>query len=155
MDKYRFSPIESEQKLVETIRYIADQASALSGKVIGTELAVSYVTVFSHHADEFENLKKMALELGDLEGEHNGPRVLLTNSIVVGDSKVLRLRIRHPDLERPQVGCADYDVPSYESFVDTHPASEYLQTIERPEFDMIEFKHPDFDVLGYVVSPNK
>ncbi len=64
------------------------------------------------------------------------------------------LRIRKPDPYRMQVGCNDFKVPDYHDFkrkyLDKNQSN--LRLIERPEYEMVEFYDPDYDVLAYVVS---
>jgi hypothetical protein len=53
-----------------------------------------------------------------------------------------------------QVGCNDFEVQDYKKFkaeyLPKHPSN--LRLIERPEYEMVEFFDPDYDVLAYVVS---
>ncbi len=92
--------------------------------------------------------------MGAPYNENNGPRVALHEPIIVDSNTITHLRIRKPDLERPQVGCNDFDVENYEAFKTEYLSKfpEYLFLIKRPEYEMIEFRHPDYDVLAYVVS---
>lgn len=98
-------------------------------------------------------LKETLAMLGSPYNENNGPRVQLYEPIQAGDNMITHLRIRKPDPERPQVGCNDFET-EYESFkaqyLEAHP--EHLKLIKRPEYEMIEFRDPAFDVLAYVVS---
>jgi hypothetical protein len=53
-----------------------------------------------------------------------------------------------------QVGCNDFDIVNYEIFKKEN-LSKYqnnLRLIERPDYEMIKFFHPDYDVLAYIVS---
>jgi hypothetical protein len=91
--------------------------------------------------------------MGAPYNENNGPRVTLHEPIIVGSNTITHLRIRKPDLERPQVGCNDFDVENYEAFKTEYLSKfpEHLFFIKRPEYEMIEFRHPDYDVLAYVI----
>jgi hypothetical protein len=154
MNLYRFSPIQNKEKLLEAVTYVAMQTSSLCQKVIDQVFPIFSLTIFAHYPDEYEMLTKLLHEMGEPFNENNGPRVLLREPIKVGEHTITHLRIRHPDPYRMQVGCNDFNVPDYtdfkEKYLISHP--DHLRLIERKEYEMIEFFHPDFDVLAYVVS---
>ncbi len=154
MKAFRFSPIENEERLLETVTYIATKTSELCEKIIGKSLPVKSLTVFSHYPDEYEKLTTILFELGTLINENNGPRVVLHKSIAIADNQIDHLRVRIPDIERPQVGCNDFEVENYEAFKTEYLPQypENLRCIVRPEYEMIEFFHPNYDVLAYIVS---
>jgi hypothetical protein len=154
VNKYRFSPIDSKENLIRAVRYVASETSAMAEKIIGKNLPISSLTIFSHYPEEFEFLSKLALALGILYNENNGPRVTLSEPIIVNANTITHLRIRKPDKERPQVGCNDFDVPDYSTFKEQYLPlyPDNLKLIKRPEYEMIEFSHPDYDALSYVVS---
>jgi hypothetical protein len=156
MTQYRFSPIKTKDELLQAVRYVAEQTSELSKKIIGCSFSIKSLTIFSHFEDEFINLKKILFELGDLYNENNGPRIKLHQPIKIGDNQIEYLRIRQPDSERPQVGCCDFEVEDYFAFKNQYLEShkDNLRLIIRTEYEMIEFFHPGFYVLAYVVSEN-
>ena len=151
---YRFSPIKTQEQLLESIRYIDSQATELSNKIIKKEYPLSSLTVFSHYADEFEVLKKILLGMGDQQTENNGPYVKLTNPLVLRGNALKFLRIRKPDPYRMQVGCCDFNIPNYDDFKANYlkTNTSKLRLIERVDYEMIEFHDPDFDILAYVIS---
>lgn len=151
---YQFSPIPNKIALTQAVVYVAEHSSQMCERIIGKTLPIHTLTVFTHTDIEFEQLKSVLATMGTPYNENNGPRVTLHESITVGNNTITHLRIRHPDLERPQVGCNDFDVENYETFKSEYLAKhpEYLVLIKRPEYEMIEIRHPDFDVLAYVVS---
>lgn len=154
MQLYRFSPIKGEKQLREAVIYVADKTSELSRKVIGKSLPISSLTIFAHYPDEFEKLSDIVKILGNFLNENNGPRVALHEPIKAGGDTIAHLRIRKPDPYRTQVGCDDFDVPDYETFKSENLLKypNNLRLIKREDYEMIEFFHPDFDVLAYVVS---
>jgi hypothetical protein len=151
---YRFSPIMGREALAEAVEYTAKETARLCRKVIGQSLPIHSLTIFAHEQKEYDGLCALLLEMGAPLNENNGPRISLRDPFVVGGNKITELRIRKPDIERPQVGCNDFDVADYlafkEDFLDKHP--ENLRLVVRTEYEMIEFFDPDFDVLAYVVS---
>lgn len=152
--QYRFSPIQSDGALLKAVEYVARTTTLLAEKIVGEPFPIKSLTIFSHDQLEYENLVKILAELGMPYNESNGPRVVLHNPIIAGDNKITHLRIRKPDLERPQVGCNDFetDYTAFkEQYLDAHPGN--LRLIKRPAYEMIELSDPEFDVLAYVVSP--
>jgi hypothetical protein len=157
MDRlYRFSPIKNKEELLGAIDYVVVRTTELGKMVTGQLHYISSLTIFSHFPDEFENLKKILLEMGDMEAENNGPLVKLKTPIKAGKNNIKFLRIRKPDPYRAQVGCADFITDDYETFkkdyLDNHPQN--LRLFKRPEYEMIEFFDLSYDVLAYVLSRN-
>ena len=154
MKLYRFSPILNKKLLIKAIKYTATQTQKLCKKAIGKELPIKSLTIFAHYPHEYERLIKILYDLGSLHNEHNGPRVVLKVPIKVAQNTISYLRIRKPDPYRMQVGCNDFEVEDYRTFKSKYltKQAKNLRLIKRPDYEMIEFFDPDFDVLAYVVS---
>ena len=153
MQDYRFSPIQTRKQLLEAIHYVVGQTSALAQKVIGSKFPITSVTIFAHYQNEYDNLVEIQNKLGVFYNENNGPRAVLNEPIIAGGNIITHLRIRKPDPERPHVGCNDFET-DYKLFKSKYllPNLKGLRLIKRPNYEMIEFHNPDFDVLAYVVS---
>lgn len=145
--------METKEELMETVKYITTKTSKMSEKIIGRTFPIKYLTVFAHSQKEFRLLCEILSKIGKPYNYNNGPRVELHEPIKTKGNYITHLRIRKPDLERPQVGCNDFET-NYETFkkeyLRKYPANLYL--IKRPEYEMIELKDKEFDVLAYVVS---
>lgn len=145
--------IQTIDELIESVKFVVAESSAMSKAILNETFPITSVTIFSHSDSEFEILKGLLQQLGKPFSFNNGPRVVLHKPITFGAHKITHVRIRRPDVERPQMGCNDFDT-EYVSFKDKyltlHP--ENLSLITRPEYEMIEFHHPEFNVLAYVVS---
>jgi len=154
MKSYRFSPIRNREQLVKAVRYTALQATALCRKATGKALAIESLTIFSHYESEYKRLCGILKTMGKKCGENNGPRVALREPIKVSGNSIKYLRIRMPDPYRTQVGCNDFKVEDYDEFKRAHLLKDRknLRLIVRPEYEMIEFFDPDFDVLAYAMS---
>jgi len=154
MNLYHFSPIKNKKQLLEAVKYVVVQTTKLCKKSIGKELPITSLTIFSHYTEEYKNLVKIALSLGKLHNENNGPYVYLKNPLKVGSNTIKYLRIRQPDPYRMQVGCNDFNVEDYQSFKRKYLTKDQknLHIIKRPDYEMMEFFDPNFDVLAYVVS---
>ena len=145
--------IRNQEELVETVKYIAAETSKMSQKIVGKTFPIKSLTVFTHSQSEFKLLSEILVSIGKSYNYNNGPRVELYEPIEIEGNRITYLRVRKPDPERPQVGCNDFET-DYEAF-----KSEYLlkypdslSLIKRPEYEMIELRDKEFNVLAYVVS---
>jgi hypothetical protein len=145
--------IQNQKELIKAVKYIASETSKMAQKIVGKTFPIKSLTVFAHSQTEFEILTEILAKIGKSYNYNNGPRVELYEPIEVEENRITHLRIRKPDPERPQVGCNDFET-DYETF-----KSEYLSQypdnlilIKRPEYEMIELRDKEFDVLAYVVS---
>ncbi len=150
---YRYSPIKNENTLLIAVHYVSEQSTKLCKKVIGREFPINPLTIFTHYPDEFEFLKNAVLKMGTQFEYNNGPYVNLSRPIKLIHNEFTQLRIRNPDPYRSQVGCCDFLVPDFREFKNKYlKGNPNLRVIERPEYEMIEFFDPDFDILAYVCS---
>lgn len=154
---YRFSPITRTGVLQQATSYVATRARHMARVICGQswnrDCELSGLTIFSHYQAEFTTLCKLAEGIGPVIAQHNGPYVDTAGNLDIAGGAP-RLRIRQPDPYRTQVGCCDLVVDSYAKFKAAYvkPSNPHLRVIQRPEYEMVEFFHPDYDVLAYVVS---
>jgi len=144
--------IANKKELIEAVEYVAIETSKMARKITGESFPIMSLTIFSHSEPEFESLGKILAELGEPYNYNNGPRIKLHKPIEIDGNKILYLRIRKPDIERPQVGCDDFET-DFKSFKEKYLSKHAnLELIRRPEYDMIEMKDKEFEVLAYVVD---
>lgn len=171
MKRYRYSPINTKAKLLEAVEYIVKQTTLLLFNLEGQFFVTEYVTIFAHYQDEYEALLEICAQLGESEETNNGmkyilrePLKILAGRIEVNGNiednydEIKYLRIRKPDPYRMQVGCCDLDLRAgyyyLENDVDVIP-SDNKRKIVRPDLEMLEFFHPDYDVLAYGVKTDE
>lgn len=146
-------PIQKKEELIEAIKYVTTETSRLAKMIVGKTFPIKSLTVFAHSQSEYESLIRILAGMGRPYNENNGPRVELHEPIVIEGNHITYLRIRKPDLERPQVGCCDFET-DYDAFksknLANHPNN--LRLIKRPVYEMIELYALEFKVLAYVVS---
>ena len=155
MKLYRYSPIHSQESLGKAVGYVAEKSQELCAKLTAEHLEFSGVlTICSHYYEEYDVLANILTEMGTFDKEHNGPRVVLHKPFKTPYGQIARLRIRHPDPYRYQVGAGDFRVADYEQFKQAHLTDDnpYIREIIRPDLTMLEFWHPDYDVVGYIVK---
>lgn len=154
MRLYRFSPIKTKEELLQAVTYVAQQSNKLCEKITSKSLPVTYLTICAHYPDEYEQLVKVASTLGEVVEANNGIAIMPKEPIKTASQTISKLRIRKPDPYRTQVGCNDFDAGDYQEFKEKYLVANpnNLRVIQRPEYEMIEFYDPDFDVFSYVVS---
>jgi hypothetical protein len=95
MKLYRFSPIKSEENLLETIAYVIYQSQKLVFKVIKTNLPFSgKLTVCTHYFEEYRELEPILRGLGSFDLNHNGDRIVLNNPITTASGVITHVRLQ-------------------------------------------------------------
>ena len=169
MKLYRFSPVEDKEHVLEAIGYVIKQATKLFFNVVGeANCTIEYATLFAHYNDEYDKIVSVLKMMGELEEANNGVRVKLSeplefsggsvevNGEMVNISHQIKyVRVRKPDPYRMQVGCVDFEEEDYDYFKDLYGMyTRNPRTIEREQYEMLEFHDPNIDVLAYMVSPS-
>ncbi|HEY1835873.1 MAG TPA: hypothetical protein VGG13_03570 [Candidatus Saccharimonadales bacterium] len=152
-EAYRFSPIHDTLTFHEALGYIATQGMALATKVFGHELAVDTLTIFSHTDQEHRFLDRLVRRYGPVSSFSHGQTLYINPrpDLEVAGNHIKYLGLRAPDDPvKPQVGYVDYPVTDYNAIhAANHPRVHEI-TSGRGQ-GLLEVRHPDFDVLGYVV----
>lgn len=150
MDKrYRFSPIKDTQAFDQALIYITGELEKLSKELLGKDLPITTLKVFPHYPEEYDYLYKHIQSLG-LAASFNSETsyyAKVDRKILGHDIKFIGVRIVDP--YRLHVGCGDYKVEDLEKFKKEINPSPFIRSFRE---DMLELWHPDFDVLGYIVS---
>jgi len=161
MRLYRFSPIKSEDELIEVIKYLHISCNKLCFKILGKYLAVAgNIGIFSHYDEEFNKLKRIQKKITLKPDEYNNKYLNLKNAIKIdaefGVSEGIYeyLYVRGVDPYRSHVGDIDFYLDEKEYFklkklveLNKVKGARYLDRL-----DMIELFDPDFDVLVYISS---
>jgi hypothetical protein len=162
MKLYRFSPIQNEAQLRETIEHIHFACYQLCKDSFGVYLPnAGNVGVFCHYDDEYERLVKIREQLCLGSDDPNQKYFKLHKPIVIpkkGDipeTAYTHLYIRKPDIYRSQVGDIDFYIKQaqYELIKQKLMGGGELaggRVFPRQDLDMIELFNPDVDALAYV-----
>ncbi len=145
--------VNNRDTIISLANQIAVESSDMIRKIIGKDFPIKSLTIFSHAQAEFEELSLALSTMGVSYNYNNGPRVELSDPIKIDNNVITHVRIRKPDLERPQIGCNDFDT-DYEMFKKKYlfQFPENLSLIVRPEYEMIELHDKRYDILAYIVS---
>jgi hypothetical protein len=139
--------------LVKKVQGIVSQATLLKNKHTSELKApVNYACIFSQDKLEFDSLKKIALTLGRVvEETRSGPLYLITPIDTVS-GKLKLLKIRKPDITRPEEGDADFTVSDYAAFKYNYITKKGFKLIPREGWEMIELMDSAFRVRAYFSS---
>jgi hypothetical protein len=164
MKLYRFSPMQTQEKLMEAIHHIHIACSQLCLDVLGEVLPNSgNVGVFCHYDDEYEALTKLRKELTESSDSWNQKYFKLHEPITfaaegqIPETTYTYLYIRKPDPYRHHVGDADFCLTpekyaQLKSEIENGCVIPHARLFPRADLDMIELYHPDIDVLPYIVT---
>jgi hypothetical protein len=164
MKLYRFSPIENEGQLLETIKYVHFECSKLCKKAFGKYLPVAgNIGIFCHFEDEYKFLTKLREELTEQSDNWNQKYFHLHKPIIIPtkndipETTYTYLYIRRPDNEKPQVGDADFvlEKKKFNELKKSIFEKKEINGVEmlyRPDLDMIRLSKIDSDILPYITT---
>jgi len=162
MQLYRFSPIKSEERLLEAIKYIHFACHKLCKHSFGAYLSnAGNVGVFCHYEDEYEYLISLRKELTEASENLNQKYFKLHEPIIIPSEErkpetiYTYLYIRRPDPYRHHVGDLDFYLPEsdYRKLKEDMVNGKVVKGARifgRSDLDMIELYDPDVDTLSYV-----
>lgn len=137
------------------ILYIVEKAAALKNKHTDEKNAtVNYACIFSQNKKEYDKLIETAHKIGKVvEETHTGLLFQIEPlKTVSGILKLLKIRI--PDVTRPELGDADFTVSDYLEFKKKYLPKEGFKLIKkREDFEMLELIDSEFDVRAYFSNP--
>jgi len=133
------------------IQEILIPATALKNKYTNERSATAtWVCIFSQNDNEYHELLNQAKKLGNIfEETNNGSNILLNKPL--GTVKILK--IRKPDLTRPERGDADFTVSNYPTFKKECEGKDNFKVIQKDNFVMIEQTETNANVRVYFSNP--
>jgi hypothetical protein len=150
--QHDFQPIIDEGRYNLAVDYVFKEASKLALKVLEDNLPIDTVTIFSQSLEEYEFLEKYLKSQGRVSSLSHGA-TLYIEKLADDKNSIKLLGVRQVDTSRPEVGYADYPVANYDELknlnINNPNDSEITSGSGMP---LLEIKHPDFDVRGYVVE---
>lgn len=162
MKLYRFSPIKTEQDLLEAIKHTHFACYKLCKQSFGKYLPNSgNIGIFCHYDDEYQYLIDLRKQITEASDSIDQKYFRLYEPIIVPtdddvpETKYTHLYIRRPDPYRHHVGDVDFYLQELEYIklkkeMLSGKKVEGARVFERPDLDMIELYDPDVDALGYV-----
>jgi len=136
------------------IQEIVKQAFELKNKHTDAKDApVNYACIFSQNKGQYEELIKTAEKVGAVvKHTSSGPLFQITPLVTIS-GKLRLLKIRVPDITRPEMGDADFTVENYLEFKKTVLLKKGFKLVPRENFEMIELMDSKFNVRVYFSHP--
>jgi hypothetical protein len=162
MKLYRFSPIKTQDELLEAIKHIHFECYKLCKQSFGYYLPnAGNMGVFCHYDEEYDDLIKIRKELTENTDNLNQKYFRLHKPIVIPaqddipETTYTYLYIRKPDPYRHHVGDVDFylELEKYQELKNSLIAGKRVKgarIFDRADLDMIELYDPDVDALAYV-----
>ena len=122
------------------VQNIVERASILKNKHTDNKNArVNYACIFSQSEDEYKDLLATTRGLGTIIEETPTGYLFRINPLETVAGVLRLLKIRIPDVTRPERGDADFTIPNYPAFKKKYLSREGFQLIKkREDFEMIE-----------------
>lgn len=162
MKLYRFSPIKSEQELLEAIKHVHFSCFELCKQSFGNYLPVAgNMGIFCHYDDEYKFLTELREELTEKSDNFNQKYFRLHKPITVParddipETTYTYLYIRRPDQYRAQAGDVDFILEDekyreLKKSLANDTKIDGAKIFDRPDLDMVELSNPNIDALAYV-----
>lgn len=138
------------------IKYIIPKTLELNKLYLTNEqIYINYCAIFCQSEEEFDALNTEAKQLGIvIEDTPTGPLYKFIKPLKTLAGSLWLLKVRKPDVTRPQRGDADFTLKDYLSFKNEHLTdSQHFSLIKRKDFEMIELKDLQFNVISYFSNP--
>lgn len=115
-------------------------------------LTIEFLTIFSQTEYEFNDLIKQLELIGNKSEANNGYKFNLANPINHKKENINLIRVRKPDIHRPEMGCVDLKYKNEDYLRLREIALERgWDIILRKGYEMIELSSFDIPVLAYLV----
>ncbi len=144
----------TSENVIKLIQEIVEQAQLLKDKHVSGEnnAPVNYACIFSQTEKEFNDFLEIIKKMGpEVEKTSKGP-IFDIGGIETKAGRLRVLKLRLPDIKRPERGDADFTVKNYPKFKKDYLSKPGFNLIIKPKFEMIELSDPAFNVLTYFSS---
>jgi len=143
------------EELKTKVQSIVERARILKDKHIEYKnIPVNYACIFSQSEDEYKELLEATKKMGRAIEEMSSGFLFQIKPLKTGSGILKLLKIRIPDVTRPEHGDADFTVPNYADFKKKYlPRKGFKLIRKREDFEMLELMDPEFDVRVYFSNP--
>ena len=149
----RHAPLKTKQAFERRLTYIAQNGLVLGQLVLGREVPIDTVTIFSQTDQEYAKIAGFIRNYGPVSAVSHGDTLYIDTSFELLSNLISYLGVRKPDPTRPEVGYVDFPVSDFTHLVSLCQESSFMQLITSGRGQpLIEIRHPNFDVRGYIVA---
>ncbi len=153
---YEFKPILTIEKFQASLEYLAIGSQKLARMVLGCELSIDTICLFTHSDTEHAFVEQLVRSSGPVSKFTHGATLYATVDMQIGDQHTHILGVRKPDDTRSEVGYGDYPITDYDSFLRESTGNKYLkQIVSGCGQPLVELRHPDIGVLGYAFDAHE
>lgn len=147
--------ISSKDELIKFVQEIVAKSEILKDELTQSfKVPVNYACIFCQTDEQFQKIKLFANEIGKpIEETPTGPLIHLVPAIQTVAGNLHVLKVRCPDITRPELGDADFTIANYEEFKMEYLPKAGFSLIKRPDFEMIELYREGMDVRAYFSNP--
>ncbi len=143
-----------EKDLKKLVQEIVKKSKDLKDKHTSEKDAkVNYACIFCQSNEQFKEIIGLAKKLGKIIEETPKGPLFHIKSLETTSGKLQLLKIRKPDVKRPELGDADFTVSNYPEFKKKYLSKKGFKIIIREKFEMIELIDPEFNALAYFSNP--
>lgn len=136
----------------EILEYIVTETLKMNHIHIPEELTeINYSAIFCQNDFEYEQFNRGTAQIGDIiEDTPTGPLYKFSEPLETLAGPLHLLKIRKPDITRPERGDADFTLKDYNTFKEKYSKDfQHFKIIDRGRFEMIELRDQKFQVLSY------
>ncbi|MBU3958213.1 MAG: segregation/condensation protein A [Nanoarchaeota archaeon] len=142
------------ENLKSAVREIVKRACDLKNRHTDEKDApVNYACVFSQDKQEYDSLLEAAEKLGTVKEETPTGTLFQIRPLDTVSGKLRLLKIRLPDIARPERGDADFTVSNFSEFKKKYLPQKGFKLIKRENFEMIELMDGGFEARAYFSNP--
>ena len=141
------------KELRQFVQEIVEKANNMKDKHTSEKNApVNYACIFCQDRKQYDNLLVVMKKIGKMiEETPTGPLFHIQPLDTIA-GKLQLLKIRKPDVARPELGDADFTVSNYPEFKRKYLPQKGFKLIVK-NFEMIELVDPKFNVRAYFSNP--
>ncbi len=143
------------EDLKTIIQEIVKEATSLRNKHIDNRNApVNYACIFSQSEGEYKELLAVATKIGNVIEEMPTGFLFQIGPVETVSGVLKLLKIRIPDVTRPERGDADFTISNFPSFKKRYLSKKGWKLIKkREDFEMLELMDSEFNVRAYFSNP--
>lgn len=141
------------EDLKNIVKNIVAQADSLKRQLLSDPAPVNYACIFCQNDEEYTSFLEMAKQMGKVVQHTKAGPVFQIEPLSTVAGVLYLLKIRKPDPTRPERGDADFTLSNYDEFKKEHINQKGFKLIDKGNFEMIEYKSPDSNVLVYFSNP--
>ncbi|MDP2586651.1 MAG: hypothetical protein Q8P32_02665 [Candidatus Komeilibacteria bacterium] len=140
--------------LKSILRDVVEQADSLKNKYTDAQRAlVNYACIFCQNDEEYSSFIETVKEIGKVVKETEMGPVFQIEPIATIAGNLRLLKIRKPDVTRPERGDADFTVADYNGFKEKYLFQPGFKLLLKDNFEMIELMEEGCDVRVYFSNP--